>query len=82
MEIMELHQLVSLCSNETDAFKYLFEKKKELNYRKLDVEKGTGKGIYQIAPDLQYVKLVEHGSAKSGDWYTTTSYRIIDNNPI
>ena len=30
MEIMELHQLVSLCSNETDAFKYLFEKKKEL----------------------------------------------------
>ena len=30
MEIMELHQLVSLCSSETDAFKYLFKKKKEL----------------------------------------------------
>jgi hypothetical protein len=28
MEIMELHQLVSLCSSETDAFKYLFKKKK------------------------------------------------------
>ena len=30
MEIMELHQLVSLCSTETDAFNYLFKKKKEL----------------------------------------------------
>ena len=30
MEIMDLHYLVSLCSNETDAFKYLFKKKKEL----------------------------------------------------
>lgn len=38
----------------------------------------NAKGIYQIAPDLQYVKLTEHGSARSGDWYTTTEYRIID----
>ncbi|MGD0952045.1 MAG: hypothetical protein ABR985_06570, partial [Methanotrichaceae archaeon] len=30
MDTMELHQLVSLCRNETDAFKYLFKKKKEL----------------------------------------------------
>ena len=28
MEIMELHQLISLCSNETDAFEYLFKNKK------------------------------------------------------
>ena len=27
---MELHQLVGLCRSETDAFKYLFKKKKEL----------------------------------------------------
>jgi len=30
MDIMELHQLVSLCRSETDAFNYLFQKKKEL----------------------------------------------------
>jgi transposase len=30
MAIMELHQLVSLCRSETDAFQYLFQKKKEL----------------------------------------------------
>ena len=30
MSIMELHQLVSLCSNEKEAFQYLFQKKKEL----------------------------------------------------
>ena len=30
MDIMELHQLVSLCRSETDAFEYLFKKKKEL----------------------------------------------------
>ena len=30
MDIMELHQLVSLCRSETDAFEYLFQKKKEL----------------------------------------------------
>jgi transposase len=29
MEIMELHQLISLCRSETDAFDYLFKKKKE-----------------------------------------------------
>ena len=29
MEIMELHQLISLCRSETDAFNYLFKKKKE-----------------------------------------------------
>jgi transposase len=29
MDIMELHQLVSLCRSETDAFDYLFKKKKE-----------------------------------------------------
>ena len=29
MGIMELHQLVSLCHSETDAFEYLFKKKKE-----------------------------------------------------
>jgi hypothetical protein len=28
--IMELHHLVSLCSNEKEAFYYLFQKKKEL----------------------------------------------------
>jgi transposase len=30
MDIMELHQLVCLCRSETDAFEYLFQKKKEL----------------------------------------------------
>ena len=30
MAIMELHQLVSLCRSEPDAFQYLFQKKKEL----------------------------------------------------
>jgi len=30
MDIMELHQLVGLCRSETDAFEYLFQKKKEL----------------------------------------------------
>ena len=30
MSIMELHHLVSLCRSETDAFQYLFQKKKEL----------------------------------------------------
>ena len=30
MAVMELHQLVSLCRSETEAFKYLFQKKKEL----------------------------------------------------
>jgi len=30
MDIMDLHQLVSLCQSETDAFNYLFQKKKEL----------------------------------------------------
>ncbi len=30
MAIMDLHQLVSLCRSETDAFQYLFQKKKEL----------------------------------------------------
>jgi len=30
MDIMELHQLVSLCRSEPDAFEYLFQKKKEL----------------------------------------------------
>jgi len=30
MAIMELHQLVGLCRSETDAFNYLFQKKKEL----------------------------------------------------
>jgi transposase len=30
MDIMELHQLVSLCRSESDAFQYLFQKKKEL----------------------------------------------------
>jgi transposase len=29
MAIMDLHQLVSLCRSETDAFQYLFQKKKE-----------------------------------------------------
>ena len=31
MSIMELHHLVSLCSNEKEAFHYLFQKKKELS---------------------------------------------------
>jgi len=30
MGVMELHELVSLCHNETEAFEYLFQKKKEL----------------------------------------------------
>jgi transposase len=30
MSIMELHQLVSLCSSETESFQYLFQKKKGL----------------------------------------------------
>ena len=30
MGSMELHQLVGLCRSETDAFNYLFKKKKEL----------------------------------------------------
>lgn len=38
----------------------------------------NAQGIYQIAPDLQYVKLVEYGSVESGDWHTTTSYRVIN----
>lgn len=31
MSIMELHHLVSLCSNEKESFHYLFQKKKELS---------------------------------------------------
>lgn len=30
MAAMELHQFVGLCHNETEAFGYLFQKKKEL----------------------------------------------------
>jgi hypothetical protein len=34
--------------------------------------------IYSIAPSLQYVQLVEHGSIANKDYYTTTKYRIYD----
>ncbi|MBI4647696.1 MAG: hypothetical protein HY738_14190 [Bacteroidia bacterium] len=40
----------------------------------------NAQGVYQIAPELQYVELVEHGDPAQGDWYTTTRYRIIVNN--
>ncbi len=30
MDLMELHKSVSICQSETDAFNYLFQKKKEL----------------------------------------------------
>jgi gliding motility-associated protein GldM len=33
----------------SDASGKRFERKKELNYRKLEVEKGTGKGIYKVS---------------------------------
>lgn len=32
--------------------------------------------IYTHADSLQYVSLVEYGDTTSGDWYTTTTYRI------
>lgn len=32
--------------------------------------------IYDIADSLKYVQLVEHGTFASGDYYTTTKYRI------
>jgi hypothetical protein len=34
--------------------------------------------IYDIADSLKYVKLVEHGTFASGDYYTTTKYKIKD----
>ena len=33
--------------------------------------------IYKVDPDLRYVDLVENGSVESGDWHTTTKYRVI-----
>ncbi len=32
--------------------------------------------IYTYADSLQYVRLVENGDTNSGDWHTTTEYRI------
>lgn len=32
--------------------------------------------IYNHADSLQYVNIVEYGDTTSGDWYTTTTYRI------
>ncbi|OQY45364.1 MAG: hypothetical protein B6247_29050 [Candidatus Parabeggiatoa sp. nov. 2] len=34
--------------------------------------------IYKTADSLHYVKLVEHGDYESKDYYTTTTYRVID----
>lgn len=42
MGIMELHQLVSLCRSETDAFEYLFQKKKRADRKFLPTLQGTG----------------------------------------
>lgn len=35
--------------------------------------------IYTHADSLKYVRLVEHGDTASGDWYTTTEYKIRQN---
>jgi len=35
--------------------------------------------IYQTAPLLDYVELVEVGDYDTGDYYTTTRYRVLDN---
>jgi hypothetical protein len=37
----------------------------------------NAQGIYKVAPDLAYVKLVEYGNPATGDWYTTTSYHVV-----
>ena len=34
--------------------------------------------IYEIADSLQYVRLAEHGSFESGDYFTTTQYRVME----
>lgn len=34
--------------------------------------------IYKFADSLKYVKLVEHKDEQTGDYYTTTTYRIYD----
>ena len=35
--------------------------------------------IYTHADSLKYVRLVEHGDTATGDWYTTTEYKIRKN---
>ena len=42
MAIMELHQLVSLCRSETDAFQYLFQKEKRTDEKFLSPLQGVG----------------------------------------
>lgn len=42
----------------------------------IDLVKENAQHIYNVVDSLKYVRLVEHGSYASGDYYTTTEYKI------
>lgn len=34
--------------------------------------------LYRVDPDLKFVDIVEYGDPTTGDWYTTTKYKVIN----
>ena len=60
------------------AFQVAHLAPKSLNRVKAQLLKENATYIYEIAPDLKYVELVEGGDPATSDWYTTTRYRVAD----
>ncbi len=48
-----------------------------LNGMKEELLEVNAEYIYKIEPELKYVKLAEYGSEESGNWHTTTTYKVL-----